>query len=349
MLLLDALLRYSTVTLLLMFASLVYRDGSKDQTSILGCLTAISVAALLMGTPHPELALPHLLHVAVRFLDVPSVVLVWWFACGLFDDSFRIGKLEWAVMTFFLVTVGYFRLHELNLTGTELGVLPLIVSGCSIALMLHVIWVSLKGRDDDMIEPRRQFRLIFALGMVLITITTVVAERVFWQSHTLALNTFRAGIILPFIIAALHWVVSYRPESLSFNNVKLVVKESSIDPRDEELYSRLIKEVEDDKAYREHGLTITSLAEKLNAPEHRLRALINQGMKFRNFSSFINHYRISAVQSAMAEPENARVPILTLALKEGYNSLAPFNRAFKSVTGSTPSEFKQSILDEKSI
>jgi len=35
------------------------------------------------------------------------------------------------------------------------------------------------------------------------------------------------------------------------------------------------------------------------------------------------------------------VPVLTLALDAGFNSLGPFNRAFKAATGLTPSEFRR--------
>jgi len=34
------------------------------------------------------------------------------------------------------------------------------------------------------------------------------------------------------------------------------------------------------------------------------------------------------------------VPILTIALDAGFGSLAPFNRAFRSHTGCTPTEYR---------
>jgi len=35
------------------------------------------------------------------------------------------------------------------------------------------------------------------------------------------------------------------------------------------------------------------------------------------------------------------VPVLTIALDAGFQSLAPFNRAFKADTGLTPTEFRR--------
>jgi AraC-like DNA-binding protein len=82
-----------------------------------------------------------------------------------------------------------------------------------------------------------------------------------------------------------------------------------------------------ERAYRQEGLTIGLLAARLGMPEYRLRTVINGGLGHRNFNAFLNRYRL--------------VPVLTIALDAGFQSLAPFNRAFKADTGLTPSEFRR--------
>jgi AraC-like DNA-binding protein len=86
------------------------------------------------------------------------------------------------------------------------------------------------------------------------------------------------------------------------------------------------------------------LAARLGAPEYRLRRLINQRLAHRNFSSFINGYRLTEARAALADPTQAEVPILTIALDAGFQSIGPFNRAFKAETGMTPSEFRRTRL-----
>ena len=76
-------------------------------------------------------------------------------------------------------------------------------------------------------------------------------------------------------------------------------------------------------------------------PEHLLRKLINQGLGYRNFSDFLNHYRIEDAASRLADPSQAHLPILTIALDAGYASLAPFNRAFKEKMEQTPSDYRR--------
>ena len=96
-----------------------------------------------------------------------------------------------------------------------------------------------------------------------------------------------------------------------------------------------------ERAYRREGLTIGALAVRLGIPEHRLRGLINDGLGHRNFNAFLNRYRIGEAKAALADPGQIDVPVLTIALDAGFQSLAPFNRAFKADTGLTPTEFRR--------
>ena len=110
---------------------------------------------------------------------------------------------------------------------------------------------------------------------------------------------------------------------------------------DRALLARLDQLMTIERAYRQDGLTIADLARKLGLPEYRLRRLINQGLGHRNFNSFVNGYRIAEIKAALADPAQVEVPVLTLALDAGFNSLGPFNRAFKAATGLTPSEYRR--------
>jgi AraC-like DNA-binding protein len=99
-----------------------------------------------------------------------------------------------------------------------------------------------------------------------------------------------------------------------------------------------------DKVFREPDLSIASLSQKLNIPEHRLRHLINRQLGHRNFSAFVNGYRLAETEAALSDPAQAAVPILTIALDAGFGSIGPFNRAFKAHTGLTPTEYRQAGL-----
>ncbi|WP_426436229.1 helix-turn-helix domain-containing protein [Bradyrhizobium genosp. P] len=103
------------------------------------------------------------------------------------------------------------------------------------------------------------------------------------------------------------------------------------------------------RAYRQEGLTIGLLAVRLGMPEYRLRTLINDGLGHKNFNAFLNRYRLDEAKAALADIGQAEVPVLTIALDAGFQSLAPFNRAFKADTGLTPTEFRRSAVAGQNI
>jgi AraC-like DNA-binding protein len=111
--------------------------------------------------------------------------------------------------------------------------------------------------------------------------------------------------------------------------------------QDTALLSALDELMKNNKIYRQDGLSIAVLAAKLSIPEYRLRRLINQRLGHRNFSAFVNGYRLSEAMAALSDPAQSSVPVLTIALDTGFGSIGSFNRAFKVHTGMTPTEFRR--------
>lgn len=98
------------------------------------------------------------------------------------------------------------------------------------------------------------------------------------------------------------------------------------------------------KPYRDETMSIARLAALLGEQEYRLRRTINGQLGHRNFSAFLNSYRLAEVKAALADPAQREVPIITIALDAGFGSLGPFNRAFREAEGMTPSEFRAHAL-----
>jgi AraC-like DNA-binding protein len=96
-----------------------------------------------------------------------------------------------------------------------------------------------------------------------------------------------------------------------------------------------------DRAYRSDKLSLAALASRLAVPEYRLRRHINQRLGHRNFNAYVNGWRLAEAQAALADPAQRDLPVLTIALNAGFQSIGPFNRAFKAATGLTPTEFRK--------
>lgn len=342
MLILDVLLRYSTVTLLFLIAILAVRDGRKFRPTLYIVLATLSIAFMLLGTARPELQLPHPFHSVVRFGDVANIVFIWWLGLAIFQDNFRLRWPHWFVFALHVGALLPSRFMELSGAGDLHPIIDHTLDIVTIGIMAHLAFVAIKGRTDDLIEPRRRLRLNFVLALVLSTLVSIIAENLLMADHKEFLDTFRCMIIFPLALWGILWLTQMHPEKITFKNPEtLKENKQDIDPRDQLLLSALRTAMEKDKIYQEAGLTIRMLAASLKTPEHRLRGLINSGLGYRNFSTFLNHYRIEAIKTAFADPKNSRTPVLTIALNHGYNSLAPFNRAFRTRESMTPSAYRQ--------
>jgi AraC-like DNA-binding protein len=110
---------------------------------------------------------------------------------------------------------------------------------------------------------------------------------------------------------------------------------------DRKLIDALMRLMADERIYRHDNVTIGTLATRLGIPEYRLRRLINQRLGYRNFNVFLNEHRIAEAKAALADPSQAEVPVITIAMDAGFQSLGPFNRAFKATTGVTPTEYRR--------
>jgi AraC-like DNA-binding protein len=110
---------------------------------------------------------------------------------------------------------------------------------------------------------------------------------------------------------------------------------------EQQVLRSLQAQIDERHAYREEGLTIGALAERMKTREQVLRRVINRGLGFRNFNDFLHALRIREACDRLRRAEDARLPVLSIALGVGYGSIGPFNRAFKARMGMTPTRFRQ--------
>jgi AraC-like DNA-binding protein len=229
----------------------------------------------------------------------------------------------------------------------------------SLLFVAFGVWHALAGRAGDLLEWRRQLRVEFAVITALYIASIIVSQRI-WPG-TLGkppYSLFNAIGLLAFIFvyAWLRLSLLIRqqlaPASPQHGLAPLTDAESrqlpSVTGQDAVLLKQLSKLMVEDKAHRDDSLSITSLSQALGVQEYRLRRLINGQLGHRNFSAFVNGYRLAEAEAALADPGQAEIPILTIALDAGFGSIGPFNRAFKAHTGLTPTEYRRTRVDAPS-
>lgn len=347
---LDVTFRFATITILLVIAALSLRDARHLLQGRLAAILCISLASMLAHTVPSALEPPFAWQAIAWLVHTLNITMLWLFGLSLIVDGFRLRRLHW------MVVIGHFVilavLQAALMTDGPLPVFWLVVVNRAIQLgvLAHLFWTSIKDYRDDLVEGRRRTRLWFMLASSVAALVIVGGETAQYFVTGAApdpewFKLARVLIIFPITLFTVHWFLRILPEQFLFETVgPRVIQEPTVAPKDHATHTRLVAAMQDDKLYREHGLGIGDLAAKLHVPEHQLRALINKGLGYRNFASFLNQYRLAEAKHALADPEQARTPILTIAMDVGYASLATFNRAFRSEEGMTPSAFRTDAL-----
>lgn len=340
MTLLDAFFRFSGLGILLLLIFLTIRDLKRSSSAVYLLLACISISCHFLGFTPKIFELPISLEVPFRLLDVFMVAMIWLFILSLFQKDFKFGYLHLLVIALYSVPI----LLERFVSFGYLSSLPkwwaYIVNGFTFALVLHIIYVSFKGKSDDLIESRRKTRRYLLVMSILSTLSAIVFGSILLHKYQATVNVLS---IWPSIIGLALWLLSIEPSKFNFYS-KLKADSINLNSKDKILKQKLDTEIIENKCYLESSLTIESLAKRLGVSAYRLREFINQKLGYTNFSSYINQFRVESIKLALANPDNAHIPVLTLALDHGFNSLSPFNRAFKATEGMTPTQFRQKTL-----
>lgn len=105
--------------------------------------------------------------------------------------------------------------------------------------------------------------------------------------------------------------------------------------------SRLRAQIVSESWHLEPRLTAPELARRIATNETYLSRTINRGAG-ANFNRFINEIRVEAVKSGLVSTSR---DVLTLALENGFNSKATFNRVFRDIAGQTPAQYRATMTN----
>jgi len=331
---LEAGLRGGAIALFLLLATISLRDARRLPLARYAALfSGCGIAYMIESAPPLAIAPSPAWLVPLRVLSAtgPAVFQLW--ASASFDDAFRPHWWRW-------LPIG--AMAALALWATLINrYLPWrFVNLACFGFVAAGIWQAMAGRAGDLIETRRRFRLILAISAGLcigsLTLLAFFATRWLFSEGTV----MSAGMIAALALASCVLGLGLRfAEAVA--PVRVRPAATAADPEERLWLDNLKRLMEEERIYREEGFGIAALADRMRIPEYRLRRLINQRLGHRNFTGFVNTYRLGETIAALSDPSQAQVPILTIALDAGFQSLGPFNRAFKAETGVTPTEFRR--------
>ncbi|MEX1197955.1 MAG: helix-turn-helix transcriptional regulator [Pseudohongiellaceae bacterium] len=272
--------------------------------------------------------------------------LLWVISRHLFQENTRIRPAFWAmVATYIGIRIIGHILYPAGLptTGTGLWLFRILPQTAMALLAAHAIYLAARNGADDLVEPRRQIRVPFVMIMGMIVMVIVLSGFISPLINN-DIRTIYAALILLCALALniatfrLHQDASQLifPATRSENVTSLHARE----PGNKALAQRIREALETDNLYANPQLTIGELARTLSMPEYILRRFINKQLGYRNFNQFLNKCRIEHAAERLRNVAEQRLPISTIAMGVGYNSLSTFNKSFKQLHGLTPSEYR---------
>ncbi len=339
----DLLARGGALSLLALWSWLLVRDKWEAPAARLAVAMNAAIACHIVATISEV--------VDGMWYDAPLAVgaglvapLFWLFARAWFDDRSQISTLGWASLAIMAATT---LLHQTDIIqGTALVDASLILFRILQAIFVFAgLYVAWRGREDDLVETRRRFRmsLIVAVG-TLIMMTNVIEVLAYGEQIPMLSRSFiEFGImIVAFVFCAAMFGIR-QPDLLSAPDRPQAA--DRLVPQSNDPLATMIKAaMSEQRLFRDETLTIAALASSLGQQEYRIRRTINGTLGHRNFARFVNSYRLEEVKEALGDPAQREVPILTIALDAGFGSLGPFNRAFRDAEDMTPTEFRRDKL-----
>jgi AraC-like DNA-binding protein len=340
---LDIALRAATVAVLLVLAASLLRDFLDAVGGRLAVAFAVGSAAhaatCTIGAASPA----SLWHAPLIALSTGNAVVFWLFCRALFDDAFELRPWHWLVWLamaafsfiscFWLVPSGHAWIAIVAINLLALGFIVLAVAQ------------TVASWSADLVEGRRRLRLFIIAAAALYGGMNAALQILVSGSDPAEIANVVNAAVLAGVVAAIATAMIHIDGDDLFAPASATApaaqSPTAQEAADQKLIDALMRLMVDERIYRCDNLTIGALAAKLKIPEYRLRRLINQRLGYRNFNVFLNNHRIEEAKAALADPAQAEVPVITIAMDAGFQSLGPFNRAFKATTGVTPTEYRR--------
>jgi AraC-like DNA-binding protein len=343
----DIALRGATVALLLVLAASLFRGFGTVLAGRLAAAFALGSAAHAVSYSIGSTSPVSMAHAPLIALSTGNVVVFWLFTRALFDDAFKLRwwhALVWAAVVAFsfvncmwIAPAGGARASIIAINLLALGFIALAV------VQTVASWPA------DLVEGRRRIRVFIVTSAALYGGMNAVLQILLPVGAAADVANTVNSAALAGVVAAICYAMmrvdgaELFPAAPEAVQVVIVPGQSAAadDAHDRKLVDALMRLMGDERIYRHDNITIGTLATRLAIPEYRLRRLINQRLGYRNFNVFLNNHRIEEAKAALSDPTQAEVPVITIAMDAGFQSLGPFNRAFKAITGVTPTEYRR--------
>jgi len=307
-------------------------------------------------------------HALARFFTWSLAPLLYFYIRTLLDDEAR--PSLWLVATLVLLP-GLIRLgrdlwhgydlqmiaHYLDLAREE-GALPGAKAGTTVTILrtayqlvfavlsfglLYRAWNSM--RDGQRSFPRGQLVWLGSLAALIVAFNVAHVQASFasLSTHWLPLSSaYATSLVRAGIVQLVAFVALLTPESVDqlAGNLARSPRRAPLDARmARQTLERLREEMSVSAAYRDPTLRVSKLALSTGVPQHLVSRVLNEELKL-SFPDFVNGYRVNEARRLLRSERARQITLSAIGEEAGFASRTSFHRVFKSVTGLTPSDYR---------
>lgn len=332
----DPVLRIVTITLLLFTALGVIRHPHPWRWKVCFALFAVSVSAFVTNNSGGILTPQGTWWLIIWFFIKMLVLFAWWLVQCSFSDRFRFDafRLGIGVLWLGIAILSMWRVQS-GLDGPADYASSILVVG----LMLHLVWVLVSGREDDLRLRRRDLRLWLPaaiIGLVLIDVGVDFTLGFDWHPSTFL---YAQNTVIFLLVSGLA-ITTTKVDA----NILAASSPDTLQERESDKLSQNGKRLDDmmqkEVMFLKSDLKLSDIVSRLPISEASTRKLIHTEFGCEHFRTFLNRYRIQYAISLLNDPTRCDDKLIAIALDSGFASLASFQRAFKRETGKTPSTWR---------
>ncbi len=277
----------------------------------------------------------------------------WLLSRSLFRDNRALNsKVALLIPAVIVVEAIHALMPVTGLNGTShefYRVFSYVASLVCIAAIVYVWNEALSGFNKIRSKQERRFRIIF-LSLFSIPVAVAVLWVMGAEAETFAaqwgatLMTFCAFFTLTGSRLAVEYRLSTTPSKTRLSAHDSQELDHQQDSK--QLADKVLQVINNDSLLTQPNLKVADLADHIGEHEYKVTRCITSSLQYRNFNHLLNNHRIERAIGVLNDPNNNHLKVATIAFDCGFNSLGPFNRAFKQQTGMTPREYRQQLLHD---
>lgn len=195
----------------------------------------------------------------------------------------------------------------------------------------------------------------------LFSVKTTTPEKWYlavFVGNLLVFMTYLAALLLPFRSIYISGAVTFSTVFYSLLAIILLQNKKidlfklpsksghKKDENTEAILGQLNSKMKDEKLFLNPNLKLSELAAEVNISAHQLSQILNDHVG-KNFSEFINEYRINEACRLLFTHENLSID--GIGYEVGFNSKSTFFAAFKKQKGVTPANFQQNNAKNSTV